>query len=310
MQIITREQWGARYRDGVGTRSLGSLETYLHHSVTAQLAEEASIEMEMAQMRVIEAIGQQRFGQGISYNLIGFPSGRFYEGSSIHRISYHSGVGRNTRGAGICLAGNYQKFPIGKRLINSTIDLLRYGKARGWWPVAGITEAHRDFKSTSCPGRSAYNAIDEINAGARAGGGDVVVAPDSGVRAQQRILAAGGYYRGAIDGVPGPMFLRAVKDYQAGQEFPELFPDGYWGPKTDAHAHWTRELQIYLNDWRDRWARELAPLREDYDYGRLTKKQVWEWQLRNHGRAYPSWAALDGEAGNVTCDGMGIRRHP
>lgn len=316
LEIIQRETWGSAYRDGVGNRSIGDLEKFLHHSVTAHLSEDALFAHECAQMRVIEQIGQQRFKAGMSYTFVGFPSGRIYEGVTINRISYHSGGGRNTRGAGICLAGNYQKYRLGNKLINSLAELLVLGVQQSWWKHAKIDAGHRDFKSTSCPGKFAYAEIGTINSRAyvlsKGGGGGGQTGGDDGVRAQMKILASGGFYKGAIDGVPGPMFHQAVRDYQANQEYPDLVVDGYWGPYTDRHAHWVLGLQQALNEWSARWASNLNPLREDWDYGLLTKQRVLDWQVRNQGegRAYPPYAALDGLAGPITTKGMGYRQHP
>jgi hypothetical protein len=176
--IASRASWGARHRDGVGTRIVGALEKYLHHSVTTHLPETATVEQERAEMRKIEQIGQDRFGAGISYTFLVFPSGRIYQGASVHRISYHSGggnkasgpsVGRNTGGVGICLAGNYEGRPLGKKAKTAIASLLRHGVAAGWWRDAALTEAHRDFKGTACPGSGAYAAFDAINAEARSG---------------------------------------------------------------------------------------------------------------------------------------------
>src|SRR5690606_18344240 len=123
MEIASRSSWGARYQDGVGNRPVGSLTKYFHHTVTSHLSPNASVAQERAEMRKIEAIGQQRFGRGISYTFIIFPSGRIYQGASVHRISYHSGGARNTKGVGICLAGNYEANKITPTVINSIVWL-------------------------------------------------------------------------------------------------------------------------------------------------------------------------------------------
>ena len=166
--IYSRTSWGAKYRDGVGTRVVGRLEKYLHHTVTTHLPETATVEQERAEMRKIEQIGQDRFGAGISYTFIIFPSGRIYQGASVNRISYHSGSGRNTRGVGVCLAGNYDTHPLGKKAKDAIVALLRHGVAKGWWGDPALTEAHRDFKGTACPGKYAYAEFKSINAEGRA----------------------------------------------------------------------------------------------------------------------------------------------
>jgi len=173
-RIYTRASWGARYRDGVATRPVGSLQKYLHHSVTKHLPVNATVEEEKVQCRVVEAIGQQRFGAGISYTFLVFPSGRIYQGASVNRVSYHSGGGRdgkprNTLGVGICLVGNTELNEMTPQQVAAVVWLLQEGVRRGWWQDPAITEGHRDFKATSCPGRHAYKRIDEINRLGRSG---------------------------------------------------------------------------------------------------------------------------------------------
>lgn len=173
-RIYSRASWGARYRNGVGTRRVGSLQKYLHHSVTKHLPASATVAEEKVQCRVVEAIGQQRFGAGISYTFLVFPSGRIYEGASINRISYHSGGGRdgkprNTIGAGICLVGNTEANEMTPQQVAAVVWLLQHGVAEGWWGDPAITEGHRDFKATSCPGRHAYKRIPEMNRLGRSG---------------------------------------------------------------------------------------------------------------------------------------------
>src|SRR5690625_507209 len=175
-KIATRSSWGARYRNGVGTRPVGSLEKYLHHSVTTHLSANATVAQERAEMRKIESIGQQRFGAGISYTFLIFPSGRIYEGAGVNRISYHSGSGRNTRGVGVCLAGNYESNGLGSEAFDALVWLLQHGVEKGWWGDPALTEAHRDFRATSCPGKHAYNRMGDVN---KAGRGGKVTPPKS-----------------------------------------------------------------------------------------------------------------------------------
>lgn len=177
-QIIPRATWGARYRNGYGTRTVGRLEKYLHHTNTEQLSEDASLAAEMAAVRTVEAIGQQRFGVGMSYTLLITPSGRIFEGVGIDRVSAHSGPGRNTRGAGVCLVGNYQVHDLGAAAFTSVVWLLQEGVRRDWWSDPALTEMHRQFRDTTCPGDNAAARFTELNA---AGRGETVAAPANAV---------------------------------------------------------------------------------------------------------------------------------
>lgn len=175
--IISRSQWGARYRNGVGSRPIGSLEKYTHHTVTSHLTESASRTAEERQMRILEDIGQQRFGGGISYSFLIFPSGRIYEGAGVSRISYHSGAGRNTRGAGVAFVGNFEANKLNMKAFRAAVWLLQHGAERGWWGDPAFTEYHQQFRATSCPGRYVINDWSKMNAAGRGGS----IAPPSGV---------------------------------------------------------------------------------------------------------------------------------
>lgn len=169
MGIASRASWGAKHRNGFGTRPVGRLEKYAHHTVTSHLSENATVAQERAQMRVIESIGQQRFKVGISYNFVIFPSGRIYEGASVNRLAAHSGSGRNTRGVGFCFAGNYETNKFGTKALRAAVWLLQEGVRRKWWGDPALTEGHRDFRATSCPGRFMYSEINTINHMGRGG---------------------------------------------------------------------------------------------------------------------------------------------
>lgn len=167
--IISRSTWGARRRNGVGSRPTGRLEKYLHHTVTAHLKSSASINEESRQMRILEDIGEQRFKGGISYSFLVFPSGRIYEGASVGRISYHSGSGRNTRGVGIALVGNFESNSLNTAAFNSIVWLLQEGARKGWWSDPALTEYHKQFRATSCPGRHAISRFSDLNKAGRGG---------------------------------------------------------------------------------------------------------------------------------------------
>lgn len=163
-EIATRASWGARYDDGDKTLTGLAEEVFLHHSVTTQLADTASIAAEREQMRHIEAVGQFRFGTGISYNVLVFPSGRAYAGASWNRRGTHTG-GRNSTARSICLAGNYDIYAPTDAQIVTARRIYHGGKGRLWRAAAELY-GHRDVKSTACPGRHAYAQLDTIRDGA------------------------------------------------------------------------------------------------------------------------------------------------
>lgn len=162
MEIIDRKVWGAAHKDGFYNRKVGRLDKWLHHTVTTQLSVDASEKAERAEMRNLDNIGQSRFGGGVSYTFVVFPSGRIYEGHSINRVGAHT-KGRNSISAGIALAGNYEINEVTAEQIAAIAWLMNHGVSKGWWTENKLDGGHRDTKATACPGKNAYVKIGAIN---------------------------------------------------------------------------------------------------------------------------------------------------
>lgn len=177
MDIIQRHQWGAQYPDGFQNAPLPAREVWLHHSVTP--APHGGWEDDADAVRSLERIGQQRFGGGISYTFVVPPSGRIFEGHSVHRQGAHTG-GRNDISRAICLVGNYETDHPTDAQLDAVAALLRHGAAQGWWTAPRLTGGHRDAPgaSTACPGRHAVARIDDINRLAASGGGAAIGGDD------------------------------------------------------------------------------------------------------------------------------------
>lgn len=122
------------------------------------------------------------------------------------------------------------------------------------------------------------------------------------VKDVQRALAACGMYRGAIDGIAGPVTEEAIEYYQKHQLFGNLVADGMWGPKTKAHWQWVKVLQTAMNKWKG------YNLVVDGDFGKKTRDRVGDLMERNHGRAYKG--VIDSIPGPVFCKMLGIPTHP
>jgi hypothetical protein len=161
--IASRASWGARYPDGDLTLSGPAVEVFVHHSVTAQLSPDASVAEEAEQMRALESVGQTRFGTGISYNVVIFPSGRAYQGVSWNRRGTHTG-GRNSTSRSICLAGNYEVSEPTAAQISTAAAIFGAGKDR-WWTRDAPLAGHRDVSQTACPGQYLYARLDDIRTG-------------------------------------------------------------------------------------------------------------------------------------------------
>lgn len=169
MQIISRSRWGARYSRGFTSAPLPASEAWLHHSVTLapdlawlDVDRDGIDDDEEKAMRLLDQIGQDRFGGGISYTWLIPPSGRIYEGHGVDRQGAHTG-GRNDRARAICFIGNYDTHKPTAAQVRSAAWLLQESKRRGWLKAARLNGGHRDVKETACPGRHAYERIDDIN---------------------------------------------------------------------------------------------------------------------------------------------------
>lgn len=163
--IISRSSWGARHQDGYGTRPVGRLSVYGHHSVTGNSGPNATYAQDCAAVRTVERVGQQNFGVGMSYTFLIPPSGRIFQGVSINRVSAHT-LNRNAGGAAFCYIGNYENESLTVEQIASTAWLLDYGQRQGWWRVNRFTALHRDVFATACPGRNAVSPLRAVRASA------------------------------------------------------------------------------------------------------------------------------------------------
>lgn len=243
MKIITREQWGARYRAGFGYAPTAT-EVWLHHSAGlapdeefTDLNKDSLDDDEVAVMRRLDEIGQGRFNGGISYTFIVMPSGRIYEGTGAGRQGAHTG-GRNTIARAICWPGNYEKrLPTAPQLI-ATAALLAYGEGRsGYWVKGRFNGGHQDAPgaSTACPGKYAKRSIATINHYVKHPPGAPAPTPEGEVdvifqhpRTKTQYLANGGFplalsqeqYRTLVDG--GAVAIGRVNE----QQFAELNSGG------------------------------------------------------------------------------------
>lgn len=169
VSIASRSSWGARRPNGDRNLSGLARDVVLHHTVTAQLSPDASVRQERAQMRLLEKIGQSRFGSGISYNVVIFPSGRAYQGVSFNRRGTHTG-GHNSTVRSICFAGDYEKYEPTKAQLETAAAIVAEGRGK-WWRSNARVQGHRNYSSTSCPGKNVYSKRAQIASGKVTGGG-------------------------------------------------------------------------------------------------------------------------------------------
>jgi hypothetical protein len=166
--IYSRASWGPRYSNGatdnngnpiiIGTKTWKRV--YVHHSVTAVPGgAKATLEQERQHMRDLEGIGERSFGQGISYTVLVFPSGRAHQGHDLDRRGAHT-YQLNDAARAICFVGNFENEQPTDAALKAAGAVLAEWKAAGLPHV--ITGGHRDVFATACPGRNLYSRLSQI----------------------------------------------------------------------------------------------------------------------------------------------------
>lgn len=162
MPIITRAEWGAEHPNGFGPRKLPATQAWLHHSAGLAPDLVPPFDDDYQAIRDLEAIGEARFGGGISYTRLITPVGLIFEGHSIDRVGSHT-ANRNTVAVGYCLVGNYTVQAPTAAQLYALAWCIQHDHRNGWLDQPQLDGGHRDLKATQCPGDHAYVAIPNIN---------------------------------------------------------------------------------------------------------------------------------------------------
>ncbi|MEO0625479.1 MAG: peptidoglycan recognition family protein [Bacteroidota bacterium] len=88
---------------------------------------------------------------GISYHFLIDRSGRIYQTQPLTKVSYHTS-GRNTNTVGVCLIGNYNHLELTPGIRDSLRYTIRHLNKKVGREL--FVTAHRDHRSTSCPGHN------------------------------------------------------------------------------------------------------------------------------------------------------------
>lgn len=165
-RIIRRPEWGARFPNGFGPRTVGNLDVYVHHSVTIAPNLLPPFDDDYKAVRLLEEIGQKRFMRGISYQFPITPVGLVFEGVGVGRVG--SAIAKlNTPTANIVWVGNYDRDRPPRPMLEATDWLLHHGVEQGWWRRPVVKGGHQDAPgaATACPGRFAESLLGALNRG-------------------------------------------------------------------------------------------------------------------------------------------------
>ncbi|MFE2346138.1 peptidoglycan recognition protein family protein [Kitasatospora cineracea] len=259
MQLITRDQWGARPPKSSFTSISGTQGVKIHYegtSVPISLADSDQHGRCAARMRDLQASHQANEQEkyiDIAYSAVVCPHGSVFEGRGPGRLQAANGPGLNSAHYSVCamLGDEGLTEPTAAQLggLRDAIEWLRAAGGAG-----GEIKGHRDGYATSCPGEPLYRWV---QAGApRPGGSSPAPAPvspppaaggapawpgrylrngssGSDVRTWQQRMAQRGWVI-SVDGAFGPQSERVARAFQAEKRLQPV--DGVVGPVTWAAA--------------------------------------------------------------------------
>lgn len=152
--VVARSVWGASPRSlPKEPMRLPAGEVFIHHTVTDPTGDP------YADMRKIERIGVQRFGQ-ISYSYVVHPDGTVMEGAGLLRGAHTAG--RNSTSFGIAWVGNYEVLSPALTQIDATRHLIHALRTDGHLTGDALIRGHRDVAITACPGAKLYEILPVI----------------------------------------------------------------------------------------------------------------------------------------------------
>ncbi|MEU5383211.1 peptidoglycan recognition protein family protein [Kitasatospora cineracea] len=251
MQLITRDQWGARPPKSPFTQIDGTQGVKVHYEGTEVPADLAAPDQHgrcAGRMRDIQASHQANTAEKyicIAYSAVVCPHGAVFEGRGPRHLQAANGPGLNSQHYSVCaMLGDEGLIQPTDAQLNGIRDAIEWLQRDGG--AGQEIRGHRDGYATSCPGGPLYGWV-QVGA-PRPGGGTAPVGPppstNSGpawpgryladycegpdVQLWQQHMAARGWLISA-DGKYGPKSAATCRAFQAEKN---LDPDGVVGPKT------------------------------------------------------------------------------
>ena len=165
MQLVSREQWGARPPTSPLIDRGPAAYVFIHHTVTADIGDEK------AEIRSIQLAHQQAGARDIDYGFLCGRTGIIYEGRGWGKQDGATGQDKDPskpfsyyydKELTIAFLGNYENLVPSKAQIDAVNEWLaesftRNDVKRGWY-----RGGHRDVRATACPGKHLYNVLDQF----------------------------------------------------------------------------------------------------------------------------------------------------
>lgn len=250
MQLISRDQWGARPPKSPFTYVGSTQGVKVHYEgtfVPPDLAHPDQHGRCAGRMRDIQASHQANTKEKyicVAYSAVVCPHGAVFEGRGLHHLQGANGPGLNSQHYSVCAM-------LGDSGLTEPTDAQLHGlrDAIEWLRAAGGAgeeiRGHRDGFATDCPGGLLYRWVQAGAPRPGAGTGPVAPPPMGGfpvwpgrylrnytsgedVRAWQQRMAQRGW-RISVDGEYGPASEKVCRAFQAEKG---LGQDGVVGPAT------------------------------------------------------------------------------
>lgn len=133
---------------------LPATQLFVHHTVTNPTGDI------YADMRTIEKIGLQRFGQFPYSYVVHSHNGEILEGCGLRRGAHTAQ--RNSTSFGVAWVGDYNERTPKVSQLDATRQLINYLWRNGWLTPGADIMGHRDVMATACPGNKLYAVLDVI----------------------------------------------------------------------------------------------------------------------------------------------------
>lgn len=213
--IMSRQSWLLMNGHPVGPALTAVMEgVTVHHTFNPALSSTATSASEKAAMLSMHKAHLRRGWAGIGYHFVIFQSGRVYEGRGWGRVGAHAGTGPGNRTLGVAFAINGETTSPSADALDSLAAITGEGVRLGHLQRQPSIYMHRDWSSTSCPGRKVIDALRLPTPVPIGGVGVVLKQGDRGanVRALQELLVRLGFMtRADFDTGPGIFGPRTQK---------------------------------------------------------------------------------------------------